>query len=247
MNHMDEGTIAAIRDGALSSTDARLHLDACATCREALASATARAARIVDDLASLDCRIDVEAAKEQLRERIDSARGAAVPWRGQPWYIGRAAALLLLTAGAAYAFPGSPLRDWISGESAAAGGQAELGDPLAQEAPESVGIGVDVPDGRIRITVRGMLPESELEVVWLDAPTAQISAAPGSTYSFAEGHAEATVTSGPVRIEVPRTASMISIEVNGRMVLQRSGGGLALPGRVLEQDADRILFSIPEG
>lgn len=246
MNHLDEGTIAAMRDGALLSTDAHLHVEACDACREALDSAKVRAAEIASDLETLDLPIDVEAAKACVRERMDAMRSAEQPRRGRPWYVGRAATLLLLTAGAAYALPGSPVRDWISPSATRDDESAGVTGPRTQEAPEPLGIEVDVPDGRIRITVRGMTAESELEVVWLDTPTARISAALGSSYSLAEGHLQATVTAGPVRVEIPRGASMISIEVNGRMVLQRSEDGLELPGQVLGQDPDRILFSIPE-
>jgi hypothetical protein len=240
---LDEGTIAAMRDGALLSTDAHLHVEACDACREALDSAKVRAAEVASDLETLDLPIDVEAAKTRVRERMDAMRSAERPQRGRPWYVGRAAALLLLTAGAAYALPGSPVRDWISPSATHDDESAGVTGPRA---PEPLGIEVDVPDGRIRITLRGMIAESELEVVWLDTPTARISAALGSSYSLAEGHLQATVTAGPVRVEIPRGASMISIEVNGRMVLQRSEDGLELPGQVLGQDPDRILFSIPE-
>jgi hypothetical protein len=232
-----------MRDGALLSTDAHLHVEACDACREALDSAKVRAAEVASDLETLDLPIDVEAAKTRVRERMDAMRSAERPQRGRPWYVGRAAALLLLTAGAAYALPGSPVRDWISPSATHDDESAGVTGPRA---PEPLGIEVDVPDGRIRITLRGMIAESELEVVWLDTPTARISAALGSSYSLAEGHLQATVTAGPVRVEIPRGASMISIEVNGRMVLQRSEDGLELPGQVLGQDPDRILFSIPE-
>jgi hypothetical protein len=108
------------------------------------------------------------------------------------------------------------------------------------------GIQVDVPEGRIHIVLTGLTPGSDLEVVWMDAATARISAAAGSSFSFAEGRAEARVAPGAVRVELPRFASLVSVEVDGRMYVQRTSAGLEVSGPVVEQTDDRIRFAIPQ-
>jgi len=246
MNHLDEGTIVAIRDGMLLSAEARLHMGECPTCQGALESTRTRSRAISAALATLDRPIDTEVPKAKVRARLDAASAGERPHARPLRHLGRAAAVLLLTAGAVYALPGSPLRDWISSRSKPQPNTAGEQVTTPQEATPSAGIEVAVLDGRIRVTLTAVSPGAEVEVAWIEDATARISAAPGSSYSFAEGHAEATVAAGPVRIEVPRAASVISIEVNGRMVLERSEAGLELSGSVLEQTADRIVFSIPE-
>jgi hypothetical protein len=105
---------------------------------------------------------------------------------------------------------------------------------------------VSVPDGRIEVVLTGVQPGSRLDVVWRDAATARVSAAAGSSFSYAEGRAEARVTAGPVRVELPRYAPVVSISVDGRTYLRRSSSGLELLAPVVEQSDDLVRFVVRE-
>ncbi len=74
---------------------------------------------------------------------------------------------------------------------------------------------------------------------------ARIAAAPGSSFSFTEGRAEATVALGPVRVELPRFAAEVSVEVDGRTYLRRTSAGLEVLEPVVEQTDEMIRFVIP--
>jgi len=243
MSHLDEGTIVAIRDGALVGGDASEHLAACSQCRTGLDDARRRAELIAGELAGLDTPVDTVLAKEAVRKRLDSARD---PSRGPGrtlWHLGRAAAVLLAATGAAYALPGSPVPGWFSSTDVVPAVGPDVVD-RAQEPPLEGGIEVSVPEGRMQIFLNGVTPGSELVIVWVDAPIARIAAAPGSSFSFTEGRAEATVAPGPVRVELPRFAQSVSVAVDGRTYLRRTSAGLEVMQPTVVQTDERIRFVI---
>ena len=246
MSHLDEGTIVALRDGSLVTGDVSEHLSECPQCQTALVSARQRAELIAESLAALDTQVDTEPAKAAVRARLDADREGPRATGRARWHLGRAAAVLLVTSGAAYALPGSPVRGWVFPGDAGPESVAVV-EGRVPETRRDGGIEVDVPEGPIHVVLTGLAPGSELEVVWIEAMTARIAAAAGSSFSFAEGRAEARVTPGPVRVELPRFALVVSVEVDGRIYLRRTSAGLEIPGPVVEQTDDRIRFAIPQG
>lgn len=245
MTHLDEGALVALRDGAVVREDARLHIDACATCRAALDEVRRRADKVAEALTTNAAHVDVQTAKAAVRARLDALRDRERPRTNPTRHLRRAAAILLVTAGAAWALPGSPVRDWLRTDSAPVS-SAEV-DPAVQEvavqeAVEASGIEVDVRTD-IEVALLGVGVGTEIEVVWLAEPIARLSAGAGSSYSFAEGRIEATLAPGPVRLALPRAATMVSVAVNGRMVLQGRSDRLELTVDVVEQTADRVLIS----
>jgi len=241
MTHVAEGTLLAIRDGALVDTDDTIHVSGCEVCSSELGRISERAERIGAALRSLDTTIDVERAKASVRARLDRKLAAERPRRRFALPFGRAAAVLLLAAGAASAMPGSPVREWLGfGPSAAV--------PAETAVPQSAGpTGIEVPvsDQGITIALRGVPVAEEVEVMWIDEPLARISAADGSTYRMADGRAEAVITGGPVSISLPRTGTAV-LEINGAVVLTRSGDAVSLPMGSLSSDDDRIVLTVPE-
>ena len=240
MSHLDEGTIVAIRDGALVSGDASEHLAVCPQCQTGLEDARGRADLIAGALAGLDEQVDTEVAKHAVRVRLDSARDRSQGPGRTLWHVGRAAAVLLVATGAAYALPGSPVPGWLFTTDAISEVEPSVTD-RAQEPSLEGGIEVSVPGGRIHIVLNGVAPGSDLDIVWRDAPVARIAAAPGSSFSFSEGLAEATVAPGPVRVELPRFASSVSVEVDGRIYLRRTSAGLDVMEPVVIQTDERWL------
>jgi len=245
MTHLDEGTIVALRDGALVSGDASEHLHGCGRCRTALEESELQAGRVAAALERLDEPFDVEAAKRRVRDRLDAAPERTLRRRGG-LHLGRAAAILLIAAGAVSALPGSPVRTWLLPASTDADPVPATTSPT-QESLSEGGIVVNVPDGRMEIVLSGVEPGSEVEVLWMDAATARVSAAAGSSFSFAEGRAEARVAPGPVRVELPRYAPTVSVQVDGRTYLRRSSeGGLEVLEPTEERSEDRIRFVVRE-
>ena len=241
MSHLSDGTIVAIRDGALVAGDARIHAMECPVCAEALEDAGRRAAAIESALSLTSAAVAVDDAKARVRARLDARRASERPRRRFSLPLGRAAGLLLLAGGAVYAMPGSPVRDWV--------GEIGVGarvDPLAstsQEWSRAGSIEVEIPDEGIHIGLRSVTPGTVVQLLWLDDPIARITAAEGSSYAFAEGRAEAMVAPGPVRIEIFRDTPTVSLEVNGRMVFQGSARTPSLLESVGVRQSDRVVFT----
>ena len=245
MKHLDEGTIVALRDGALVLSDVRTHAGECSVCAEALVSAEKRATTIARALHSIVEPVDVETAKARVRARLDGQRAAEVPSGRILWPLGRAALLLLVGAGAAYAIPGSPIREWLDPVEVAPshGAASTVAEP---QAVDDGGIEVGLRSGAIAISLTGVGDAEQITVTWVDEPVARISAPAGSSYGFAEGRAEVSVTAGPIRIEVDRAATSVVLEVNGRMVLGGPAANPRVTAEVATQTPDQIVFTLPQ-
>lgn len=248
MTHLDEGTILAVRDGDWAEDFAQAHLTQCVDCSGELGQARTRATHITDSLAALDEDVDVETAKAAVRGRLDVTRGrTARAGQWTRWSLGKAAALLLLAAGTASALPWSPVRSWwrtSAPEPSAVPARAEPAQTV--EGASGGGIAVPVDDGRIAVIVRGAATGASLEVVWVDEPTATVSAPPGSDFTYAGGRAEVDAAAGPIRVELPRAVRLATLEVDGVVYLARSGERLDVAGPVVEWDESHIRFVVPE-
>ena len=258
MNHLTERAILELRDGVAVDAVSRAHLDQCATCQTELEEAQARAAAIASALTDLDERFDVESARGAVRARLANGEAAAGLTSGltrgrtdgetrEPkvrapfWTLGRAATFLLLTTGALSALPGSPLREFIGGR----GPQASLPNELAPAvSAEPVGMRMSVQEGPVVVELADVPPGTSIEVLWLGGSSVAVRGAAGSSFSSAEGRVQASIVGGPVTVELPESIDDVSLTVNGRMYLSRSGG-IDLFGFPPEPDADRIRFIVP--
>jgi hypothetical protein len=246
--HLDEGQIATLRDERTAEPWASSHLDACAVCTAELTDARTRAHDVADALATLDRPVDVTAAKAAVRRRLDRARIEDAPVRRRiP--LGRVAAILLVTAGAASALPWSPLARWWSAPSA----EEESSPPAAtvtsapDAGPSTASIAVDVADG-IQVIVTGASAGATIDVVWTDAASARVTAASGSRFTLATGRVEVQAVEGIVSLELPRTARS-GLVVNGRTYLEPSPQGSTLGATVVGPAAEvtdaRVRFLVP--
>lgn len=243
MSHASEAVLVAIRDGALVDADDSIHVSGCDVCSGELDRVSQRAFRVRAAIDDMDTPIDVERAKAAVRARLDRKRASERPRRNFSLPLGRAAALLLVAAGAASALPGSPVRAWLGVDGAV--DPATASTEAVQEVPGPGGIEVPVTDAGIIVTLRGVPAAEEVLVVWLDEPLARISAADGSSYGFADGRAEAVVTGGPVSVSLPRTGAA-RLEINGSLVLSRSGETVTLPLGSVSRDDDRVVLTVPD-
>lgn len=247
MTHLDEATMVAVRDREDATDAAVRHLETCPDCADAMDEATRRSRTIEDALASLDEPVtDPEAARAAIRARLDRRsldRAGGRPW-WRPAHMGRAAAVLLLAAGAVSALPGSPVRQWIAGPDDVDSTADLAGAPEVQEA-EPAGVTVPVPDTGLRVLLSSLGPLAELEVVWIGGAAARLEAPSGSRFTYAEGRVEALVAGGPVRIELPREGPPVSVEVDGAPYVSRAGEEVRVDGPVGERSDTRILFVAP--
>jgi hypothetical protein len=247
MTHLDEGSLVALRDSDEADAHVTEHLRACARCDDALASARERSAVIAEALAVLDDPIDTSRARAAVRRRLDERRGGGSSSRWWRTHLGRAAAILLVTAGAASALPGSPWRAWWNraDETVTVVPSPGGGAATSQGSPAAA-ISVPVSEGRMRVIVRGAGPGSVIEVVWVEGSSARVAAPPGSRFTYADGRAEVAVESGAVRVELPRDAAQATLEVDGRTFLERTGARLDVPGPAVERSDAGIRFVVPE-
>ena len=246
MSHLGEAILVALRDGEGADEQSAEHVGGCATCADELGEAERRAQLIAETLSSLDEPVDVPSAKAAVRRRLDARREEVRPrtaWRRG--HLGRAAAILLLTAGAASALPWSPVRHWWVEERPAITSAPEPAGAGPQAATPVAGISVAVPEGRIAIIVRNAEPGTVIDVVWVDRAAARVSASSGSGFTYADGRAEVEAAPGPIRIELPRDAGFASLEVDGRVFLERSAEGIAVFGPAVERSEAGIRFVVP--
>lgn len=246
MTHLEEATVVALRDNEEALEAELRHVETCAPCGDAVSEAEQRALLITEALASLDDPVvDLEDARASIRARLDRASERTLRAGGwwMPAHMGRAAAVLLIAAGAVSALPGSPVRQWIGDDTSPAA------NPAVRVAPEqeaqSAGVTVPVASAGIRVLVSSLGPLDHLEVVWVDGGSARVDAPAGSRFSYAEGRVEALVAGGPVRIELPRSGASVTVEVDGVPYLTRTGDVVEVTGPVGQRSDARILFVAP--
>lgn len=247
MNHLDEGTILTIRDRGLVSADAREHLDHCASCASALTDAQARADVVAGSLRALDGGdpIDVEAAKADVRRRLDARREATKPHvAGVYRSIGRAAVLVLLASGAVYALPNSPLRDWLARGDDTGGSAVEATPEAGVAATESVELMVPAEGLSIALTVAAT--GHRIEVRWVEGDRLTVEAGADSRYEVSSTSLGVDLRPGDVRIDIPVGNAPIIVEADGRIILRRIDGELDVRGDVLSRDERGILFTVEQ-
>ena len=219
MTHIDEGTLVALRDGESVDESVLEHMSECEACRGALGDAERRLNRISGSLAGWGSPADLVGAKARVRSRLDADRARS---HGSPRGLRdlrRAAAILALTAGAAYAFPGSPLPIWLGQNVPDTPSHDVSAEPGVGAGSSQEAILVPAGDG-IEIVLNDVADGAEVELSWVAGATARVATGPGVKYSVAEGRVSATAPGGPIRLGIPRTAPTVSIVINGRTVFR---------------------------
>jgi len=270
MTHLQEGLLIALRDGFADPSEeemARAHLATCASCREDLAALEERRSAVVAALGTMDGFFDAASARASVRVRVarataDAAGSLALAPRGPvvsegtgerssrrgsraTWIRAAGVVLFLGAASAAAALPGSPLRRWVTDvipratpESATVGHPA----PAATAAEEPTGVRIGVSHGALQVVLRGVPADGEVAVRWVPGNQAAVFGPAGSRFTSATGRLEATLTPGPVRVELPREVVPTSLQVDGRIYLSLTSDGLKVPGPVIRRDETEIVF-----
>jgi hypothetical protein len=244
---LDAGTLASLRDDPTPDAPAYAHLRACPACAASLSDATARAAVVSEALAALDAPLDLAAAKAATRARLDRVRASRQAGGWRRWPIGRAAMLLLTTAGAASALTWTPIRRLFTPRETppvTAVAPAPLTAPPAVQQPEATGIAFDVGGAGIEVIVRGATPGSVLEVAWGAGASARVQGPIGTRYTFGDGRLELEAEAGDLRLELPRSAAS-SVVVDGRVYVTRSATGVSVGATAVERTDDLVRFVVP--
>ena len=258
MGHPDEGMIRALLDEEATGENkaARTHLDTCPRCAEAAAEQAADLQVLTEALALLDTDPPAQAARARILEETHARRKRVRMIR---WSLPRVASFaVLITAGAAAALPGSPVRQWI------ADGWRNLGGtrgPVVTEALEGVGpspdegavegterVGATLPVGQggLELQVRDLSPLASLTVHFVEGNRAGIFSEEGTRFRTEGGRLEASDPPGDVTLEIPSGASPITVVVNGEVYLRKTAGGLQILGPVQTRTPTEIRFG-PSG
>ena len=251
MTHLGEGRLRTLLDGELSDSDAesaRAHLDECDSC-QALFTGLGEASTVVGvALRHLDTVAPPAGAKESVLARVGMGSGDA---REARFTFARAAIIVLFFgAVVATALPASPVRGWFAAgwdravelftgpaadeNAALPAGQCPLGPDtrVGRRSPRGGDRGAPRPTPDIE-------PGTVLDVRFVDGFQAAAFAAQPARFRTAEGRIEVIGGSGRIRVDIPRSVDVASIQVNGRMYIRKAGDELDVAGPDRRADARR--------
>jgi hypothetical protein len=253
MMHVDSGTLQAMLDDEVGARDrmtVQAHLVSCTEC----AAEFDELRQLAAEARSAFAMLDAYAPMLEGRVRVDPAvrrvqkRGFA---RFMPASLARAAALILLVAGAASAaIPGSPVRrlagDLIERASRllAANNVPELTQAPVAETPAPIvrdttgGQAVQLADGAVRIEIYSATPGASIRVRVVNDRDAWVKTF-GVPARYRSGSGWMNVydvdAEGAV-VDLPRGARVASVAVNGNLFYVYENG----VGRVIGQAAETL-------
>ena len=258
MGHPANGTIRAFLDGEATGEfeDTQAHLAQCPQCRTLAREQSLALDSLSEALALLDVEPPLETIRVRLlREMSGGRRGWGTFRRNLP----RAASFaILLTAGAAAALPGSPVRRWVTRGWDAVSGSGETTEavspsPSATEGtdvpgPEVGTVGATIPAGAdgLELHVRELAGTASLRILLVEGSQAGIFGGEGTRFRTEAGRVIATGPPGDVTMEIPMEASPVLVVVNGEVYLRKTEEGLELLGPVLARTPTEIRFG-PSG
>lgn len=246
MTHAEYGTLLSYMDGELTETDVSAlesHLAACSGCREEFedvrllsdeASQALDLISAVPPVADARARFDARVAAER------QPRHVLLPWQFATAGLLKAAAVVLLLAGAASAaIPGSPVHWWaVSLFDRVSGGPApEVVQPPPVQAPTApvpttqepmvaTTPMILTPDaGRIRVSVHTIDAAATVIVRVVDGE-GQIRPATAARFRSGEGYVDVYDVSKSVLIEIPRNLPGATVEVDGRLLFRKEGASV---------------------
>ena len=232
IQHPAEGTLQAYLDGEVLSESREAldrHMDGCHECQEALAQldsmadATGAALAVVDRPAPATdaARWDVRRTRAARRSRTHRRRVSVA-----------ASVVLLVGAGWAAAMPGSPIRGWWTGRSS-----EELPVTIDQQVTgladaQRIGVRVEPVEGQVSVSFDGVPGESWVEIRIADIAETGVRVPVGSRFESGAGriHVEIDGLEGDLLVEIPSTATLADVLVDGRPVFRKSGSEVSYPG-----------------
>ena len=257
--HLTEAVILSVRDGEPVAGEVLAHLDECAACARRLEEARARAGTVENALAALAVPVhgrDEAAAggRRSAGRKIPRGRsrtavpgGPRAPGRdlGIPWWLGRAAVLLLVLAGALSALPG-PFSGWIPRIFPGAPPPEAPAVP-AVEPPGQVGGRMAAPSGPVAVRLESVPPGTVIDVRRAAGESVGVLAAAGSEFSYGEGEVRASIAAGPVTVELPEGVVPATLIVNGGVYLVVDATGVEVSGpSTAPREESLATFLVPD-
>ena len=251
-SHPTEAIILSVRDGEPVAEEVLAHLDECAACARALEEARDRAGSIEKALAALTVPARAPAAAAD-GPAPGGRRRMAAPSRLQtsrralrtPWWLGRAALLLLIVAGALSALPG-PFAGWIPRIFSGAP-PPEAAPAAAPELPGQVGGRMAVSSGPVAVRLESVPTGTVVDVRRAADGSVGVLAAAGSEFSYGEGEVRVSVAAGPVTVELPEGVVPATLIVNGEVYLVLDAAGMEVTGpSTAPREASLATFRVPD-
>jgi len=243
MTHPDEGTLLALRDGEPITQADRVHIAECSTCSALLDDARARAETVRRVLHEDGDEIDIARAKAAVRDRLDRNTGRP----SSPLFasgLRRAAAILLVAAGAVSALPSSPVRAWLSGGSNESPEGTTEGAAATSPDTDTRSIGVPAQSGLV-IAFSGAEPGTPISLAFRPQDAVGVSAAEGTRFAVADNRVDASEVVGPVVIRVPEDAPSLTITVDGRMMFRGTMSEFEVDASGVQADGGWV-FRVPD-
>jgi hypothetical protein len=126
----------------------------------------------------------------------------------------------------------------------------EPAGPPAPAAPSPAAVSVDPADGRLRVALEGFAQSTSVRVGLTDAAEARVwVAGDGAGARFVVGPGEVRVLArngGDVRVELPRSAEVATVEVDGQVAVLVAGGRLQLQRPAADSLREDVVFRIGE-
>lgn len=258
MGHPAEGEILAFLDGeAAGNLDTlRAHLDSCKRCGALARRQSGAMATVAEALSLLDVEPGLEGARARILKR--NAEGPAPGARIRRNLPRAASFVILLTAGAAAALPGSPIRRWVTRgweaishaeEPVNPTGQGiEAGEPAtaATADPGMVGATIPLRQGGLELVLRDLGAGASLRILLVDGGQAGIFAGEGTRFRSETGRLVASGPPGDVTMEIPLRQPRVLVTVNGQPYLRKTDRGLEILGPVSSRTPTEIRFQPSE-
>ncbi len=255
MSHTSEGTLQAYLDGELTATEqdrVAEHLAGCPTCTAEVGELR----RASERLSLLVSRIDVSAPdlEPESITRFRWMQRTALARR----VLARAAVLLVfVSAAAAAALPGSPLRRlaidlWNDARSLLQPAPEAAAPAAPAPAPEanvpSTAVSVQPFGGRLHFTILNAAPGMPVRVRLIDGPLGVVrasGAAMDAQFITGEGHIEiGGAQGGDLTVLIPRSALSAVVRANGHPLLLKQGDALRLLRPPVDSSATEIVFRV---
>ena len=160
------------------------------------------------------------------------------------WWLGRAAVLVLIGAGALSALPG-PFNGWIPRMFS---GAPPLDAPsaTAPEPPGQVGGRMEVAGGPVVVRLETVPPGTVIDVRRGAGQAVGVLAGTGSEFAYGGGEVRASVVAGPVTVELPEGVVPATLIVNGGVYLVVNTAGMEVPGPVeAAGEGSLVTFQVP--
>lgn len=265
MSHADSGTLMAYLDGALPERErnaVEAHVRDCRPCTESCDELRAAATEFAHALALVDGPVPMLEARVRLQHVAAVAQdsGRRPRWRAVPADLLKAAAVVLLLAGAASAaIPGSPIRQLVDRALRAIQGEpvpvrieeapaVEAVPPSAPVQPPSPtgDVAVDPVNGQARVSIHSPGVEAQITVRLVDGEKVTVfwSSDDADTTRFGTGPGFIDVyqVQSAVVVEIPRSVARATVDVDGNVYYLKDGDDLQILGPGAEKTGDDVVF-----